>query len=56
MAQRVMKFDMQFSKNLTEKNLEDLLKRVAWARTKWDKMPTGKYKLFLHNLNMDTKT
>ncbi|KAA0057652.1 hypothetical protein E5676_scaffold416G00290 [Cucumis melo var. makuwa] len=40
-------------KNPQERDLEDALKRVAWPRTKWDIMPTGKYQLFLQNLNTE---
>ena len=28
-----------------------MFKRVAWSRTKWEITQTGKYQLFLHNLN-----
>lgn len=38
-------------KNLKEQNLEMVLQRVAWPRTKWDRTPTEKYQLFPHNLN-----
>ena len=41
-------------KNPTQQNMNNLLARVAWLRTKWDKMPTEKYQLFLHNLNTAT--
>lgn len=27
------------------------MEKVTWPGTKWDRTPTGKYQLFLHNLN-----
>uniref|UniRef100_A0A9I9D955 Protein MNN4-like n=1 Tax=Cucumis melo TaxID=3656 RepID=A0A9I9D955_CUCME len=39
-------------KNLQERDLEDILKRIAWPETRWDILPT-RVSLFPHNLNTE---
>lgn len=31
--------------------MKDTLERISWPNTKCDRLPIGKYQLFLHNLN-----